>query len=78
MPKYTPPLPPQLSAVHATGANSAPYASPVDMPEEPLEYQEYSHGGRFNMDDEDLYGESGGTSNKGKMVEKEKGDCVVQ
>jgi len=80
MPTHTPPLPPQVSTIHATGFNGSIYASPIEIPEGPLEYKPPA---RFNMDDdEDLYGEmpsSAGGKGVERSMEKGKNDnCSVQ
>ena len=80
MPTHLPPLPPQVSPVHATGWPYSTRTEQVDMPEDPGYVG--PEGKLFNMDDEeDLYGELP-LDRKGKVaVERgsQKSDnCEVQ
>jgi len=83
MPSRRPPLPPQVSPVHATGSNGSTYSSQaeqVNMPEDPGYVG--VEGRLFNMDDdEDLYGERPWNKN-GKVVDRGGGqksdNCIVQ
>lgn len=82
MPSYPPPLPPQVSPVHATGSNELTHnylvTEPLDMPESPV--IPTREGTLFNMDDddEDLYGESPDKNEKFENGGQRRESCIVQ
>lgn len=82
MPSNRPPLPPQVTPVHATGSNRSTYSSQaeqMDMPNDPGYMG--PEGKLFDMDDEeDLYGERPWDKD-GKVAERgshKSDNCIVQ